>query len=88
MSTDQTNKNSAKKSFIKIDNTIYNLKYVKMIKCTDTECDLTMANTKAGHGASGYRSISEAYNDIVYTCAKKKDRECYNKIYTFLQEHE
>lgn len=44
------------KNFIKVDNDLYNLRYVKKINCDDNECRITIANTDS---ASGYSSLSD-----------------------------
>ena len=66
--------------FIKVRNTLYNLKYVKEMKCTDDECTFTMANTNSANG-TGF-----SYRDDVLKCNRFNSPDCYEKISKFINE--
>lgn len=67
--------------FLRVDNTSYNMVFAKMIQCTDQKCTMTFANTNSVGG--GNWSVREA--DQIYECQKKKDPECYKKLWNFVQ---
>ena len=78
-------KMSQKTEFIRIRNTLYNLRYVKEISCDDNMCKLTMANTQNGY--AGYVKASAEFEDQVYECHRGRSPDCYEKLVKFVNEH-
>lgn len=73
-------------SFLRIDNTLYNMRFVKTVKCTDQECDVVFANTENTDFV--LPGLSYPNRDKIYTCMKKTDAECYKKLKNFVESHD
>jgi hypothetical protein len=62
--------------------TIYNVNYIKTIRCNDHHCNMTIANTATGIERSIQPSPhhGSGRDDTVETCYKDKNPECYNTL--------
>lgn len=68
------------RKFIKVRNTLYNIKYIKEMKCDDNECTFVMANTNSANG-TGF-----SYKDDVLKCNRFNSPDCYENISKFINE--
>ena len=67
---------NGKSQFIKVNNKLFNLDYVKEIECTDTKCTFRMA---------------EFYNNLIgetWECSKYRSPDCYKIVSKFIDDHQ
>jgi hypothetical protein len=72
--------------FLKVNNTLYNMRYVKTIECNDQVCKVVFANTENTYFSS--EGTSYPNRDKGYECNKDKRPECYKKLRKFVDSNE
>jgi len=57
--------------FIKVENTLYNKKFIKQIHCNDIKCSILVSKTRK-------------FNDTLIECDRFLESECYNKLSNYV----
>lgn len=65
--------------FLRVGDHIFNLQYIKDIKCDDKKCSFFVANTQTASGRFNYKTN----NDAVYVINKMDKPGCYAQVKRF-----
>ncbi len=67
--------------FLKINDTLYNPRYIKTLVCTDQSCEMTFANTEHLLGTP----LDDYNKDKLFSCSKKRNPECYRRLCSYVE---
>ena len=67
--------------FLKLDNELFNIDYIKYIKCDDDNCLMTIVNTKSGSSIKSF-----PHTDNSYRCNKYTSPTCYYRLKEFIDK--
>ena len=76
MSNNENKNNVVNPNFIKVNNKLYNLNYIKEIECTDTKCTFKMV------------TFHNSPFDDTCECSKYKSPDCYNTVSKFIDSYQ